>query len=106
MTGVVTRCPLPECGAVITDAQEPQEPTAPTAEAKAPKRSRTGSQDAPGPVNVLKLAKARRSYLVKEVRRLKRELKAAEKEEAQLSRLLNAADDKPTKVRRLTVAGI
>lgn len=61
---------------------------------------------ATGSVNVIKLAKSRRAELRKSIRRLKKELKAAEKEEGELSRLLSAAQPKkPRKSADLRAVG-
>lgn len=63
---------------------------------RAKKNAATVSNDGAKPINVVKEARIRLRYTAREIKRLKRELKAFETEHTQLQRLLNAADGKPT----------
>ena len=101
-TGIVSRCPRVECagqlGVAGQDVAQPDKP-APKPKAKAPKANE--------PLNVLKAAKARKVFVSREAKRIRRELRALEKEEAQLTRLLAAASEpKPiAQVRAIKSAG-
>lgn len=86
----------PSCQYVYSAASPPQaQPAAPP-----PKRTRRE----PAAFDVIKEAKRRRTHVAKEVKRLAKELKAAEKELGQLTRLLDAAEATPSNVRRLKTA--
>lgn len=99
--GIKRTCPA--CRYVYGEAprahteHEPDQPQSkPQAKRRAPKRVE--------PLNVIKAAKARRTQLTRDVAKLRKALKAAENELGQLTRLLDAADEKPAPVRRLQTA--
>lgn len=101
-SGLVKRCPYPDCGAPFSrvDTETTAEPVP-----AAPKR-RTKKPNAAESFDVVKAARTRQKHLAREIKRMRKELRAAEKEEGQLSRLLAAADEKPAaKVRAIRDAG-
>ncbi len=105
-TGIVKVCPVAGCNQVIDSLAQPApvypQPQPQPGEGIATKR-RTASK--PAPFDVIKEAKRRRRYVSAEVKRLRKELKVAEREEAQLKRLLAAAEEKPeAKIRAIRSA--
>lgn len=94
--GMVRMCP--RCNGVLeaiqADTPRNRAPE-PVAQKPAPVAQPARKAATPASFDVIKEAKKRRKYISSEVRRLRKELKAAEKEEAQLKRLLAAADQKP-----------
>lgn len=98
-SGVIRRCI--DCGEVIRSESVQPPQSAPAQEAAPPARAtRKHPAENPKaqnkPVDVVKLAKRR----LKEVRRELKAMRKLEAELAQLERLLNAADGKPTAVVR------
>lgn len=98
--GMVRQCQICSSPLEHIDAATPRGPKPAPQPAAQPEsrpesaRRQPAKKTDPASFDVIKEAKKRRRYLVKEIRRLKKELKAAETEEAQLTRLLDAADGK------------
>lgn len=95
--GMVRLCPrcnstLEAINASTPRNQAKQEEPHPVSQ-PAPKQQRRKQESQP--FDVIKEAKRRKRFVSAEVKRLRKELKAAEREEAQLERLLAAADAKP-----------
>lgn len=97
-SGIERVCP--SCQHVYSKTEPAKQNAAPAEPAPAHKKSRKK----PESFDVIKEAKRRRSHVAKEVKRLTKELKAAEKELGQLTRLLDAAEPPPANVRRLKTA--
>lgn len=87
--GVVEKCPRDECAATLSQPKiEAQEPAAPAQPTKPARKAPTKSE----PLDVLKLAKTRLTYVSRQVKKLSKELKTLQAEETKLKRLLKAAE--------------
>ncbi len=105
--GMIKTCPL--CSLPLADVTERAWSTQKPASTPEPLPACpvVTSRAEPAPTktfDVVKAAKARLRYVTKEHKRLEKELKAAAKEKAQLTRLLKAAET-PSNLRAINAAG-
>lgn len=100
--GITRKCPT--CGAFLEEVIDEQlihQPAQPAQPAQPQVKPKARPAAKVKKYNVVKEAKAQERFLAREIKRLKKDLKAAEKEHGELTRLLNAANEKPTNLRAL-----